>query len=178
MLIQERADSRHHYSITSCTHRFILGRSSLRKNPRIIEIQGTPSLTSNLLPSVVLMPELSILAAAQHLSDVYGSRPPYYGPQIDPGATETTQTAYSVIPYLIACESRNKDVQEIDSNARGILQFQDPTWADFSQQSGITGDPMNKIDAVQMAIWAVENGYAARWSCAGSSGDRYTRHLL
>jgi hypothetical protein len=115
------------------------------------------------------MPELSILAEAEHLSEVYGSRPPYYGPKIDPGATETAQTAYSVIPYLIACESRNKDVQEIDSNglmSRGILQFQDPTWADFSQQSGITGDPMNEIDAVQMAIWAVENGLVGHWSCA------------
>jgi hypothetical protein len=115
------------------------------------------------------MPELSILAEAQHLSDVYGSRPPYYGLQIDPGATETPQTAYSVIPYLIACESRNKSVQEIDSNglmSRGILQFQDATWADFSKQSGITGDPMNKLEAVQMAIWAVENGLVGHWSCA------------
>jgi len=75
--------------------------------------------------------------------------------------------------YLIACESRNKAVQEIDSNglmSRGILQFQDATWADFSQQSGITGDPMNNIDAVQMAIWAVENGLVGHWSCAAIEG--------
>jgi hypothetical protein len=101
------------------------------------------------------MPELSILAEAQHLSDVYGSRPPYYGPE------------------FIACESRNKSVQEIDSNqkwSRGILQFQDSTWQDFSKESGIIGDPMDKIDVVGMALWGVEHGLIERWSCSKLEG--------
>jgi hypothetical protein len=60
-------------------------------------------------------------------------------------------------------------VKIVDSNgyySYGVLQIQSSTWAQFEKQSGLSGDPMNSVDAVQMALWAVEHGYAWKWSCA------------
>lgn len=74
----------------------------------------------------------------------------------------------AVVQKLIDCESGGKSVRIIDSNgyySYGILQFQKSTWDDFSEQSGIVGDPMVPNDAITMARWAVRNGYGTRWSC-------------
>jgi len=76
--------------------------------------------------------------------------------------------AENVVTILTACESGGRNVSIIDSNglpSRGILQFQDSTWADFSKKSGIVGDPMVPEDAIEMARWGVSNGYLKRWSC-------------
>lgn len=76
--------------------------------------------------------------------------------------------AENVVNILISCESGGRNVSIIDSNglpSRGILQFQDSTWSDFSKKSGIIGDPMIENDAIKMARWGVLNGYLSRWSC-------------
>lgn len=70
---------------------------------------------------------------------------------------------------LISCESQFENRSEIDSNgkmSRGILQFQDGTWDEFSRLSGIVGSPTNATTAIAMADWAIDNGFLYRWSCA------------
>lgn len=81
--------------------------------------------------------------------------------------------APTVVARLIACESQCVSRSIIDSNdlpSRGILQFQDRTWTGFAAEAGISGDPMNPADAVQMALWAVQNGKLKHWSCAAILG--------
>ncbi len=72
--------------------------------------------------------------------------------------------------HLTPARAVDRQRDEIDSNgkmSRGILQFQDAfSDSDMSMASGITGKPDNSTDAVQMAEYAVENGYLNRWSCA------------
>ncbi|MBI5421324.1 MAG: transglycosylase family protein [Parcubacteria group bacterium] len=75
----------------------------------------------------------------------------------------------SVIEKLIQCESGGKNVKIIDSNgyySYGILQFQKATWDGWSRESGIVGDPMVPEDAIQMARWAIKNGFISHWTCA------------
>ena len=51
-----------------------------------------------------------------------------------------------VIAHLVACESQGRSVKHLDSNHRfsyGVGQIQAGTWSEWSQESGITGDPMN-----------------------------------
>jgi hypothetical protein len=60
-------------------------------------------------------------------------------------------------------------VKHLDSNRRysyGVLQIQSSTWAQFKASSGIEGTPMNPTTAINVGLWAVENGYLAKWSCA------------
>lgn len=73
-----------------------------------------------------------------------------------------------LIEELIECESNGKNVAVIDSNGEysyGILQFQGKTWSWMSEESGITGSPMDEADAVRMAVWAVNRGYGSHWTC-------------
>jgi hypothetical protein len=37
--------------------------------------------------------------------------------------------------------------------------------------SGIKGDPRNGGDAITMMLWALENGYIQRWSCANEKHE-------
>ncbi|HVB33693.1 MAG TPA: hypothetical protein VNJ52_04885 [Patescibacteria group bacterium] len=81
----------------------------------------------------------------------------------------TPEQAIYALPYVIACESEDKSVKIVDSNgyySYGIAQIQSSTWAGFVKDSGLGGDPMVKNDAVRMALWAFEHGYADLWSCA------------
>ena len=74
-----------------------------------------------------------------------------------------------IINRLIQCESQGQNVARMDSNHQlsyGILQFQSSTWSDFSRLSGIMGSPMNESSAIEMANWAISNGYLGRWTCA------------
>lgn len=76
--------------------------------------------------------------------------------------------AENVVTKLMACESGGRNVKIVDSNgyySYGVMQFQKSTWDDFSQKSGIIGDPMVPNDAVEMAKWGVLNNYLYRWSC-------------
>lgn len=78
----------------------------------------------------------------------------------------TLETAV-VVQRLIYCESGGQNVAILDSNNKysyGVLQIQLDTWNQWSKQSGITGEPMNKTDAVRMAKWAIQNGYIKRWT--------------
>jgi len=79
------------------------------------------------------------------------------------------------------------DQSELDSNGRfsdGILQFNrgpsnlpgSGTWSDFSQKSGIVGDPRIPADAIRMTDWAIDHGLIGHWTCAsilGVGGSEY-----
>jgi len=74
-----------------------------------------------------------------------------------------------LISKLVKCESSGRNIKIVDSNgyySYGILQYQKGTWDWFSKKSGITGDPMNPVDAVYMTNWAIENDLVHNWSCA------------
>lgn len=69
---------------------------------------------------------------------------------------------------LIQCESGWKNVKIIDTNgyySYGILQFQKSTWDELSEKSGIVGSPMDQMQSIEMAKWAILHGYEKRWSC-------------
>jgi len=111
----------------------------------------------------------SILTTTDRLVAEYGSRPPYSGQIFASGERLTPEQAIYALPYVIACESEDKSVKIVDSNgyySYGIAQIQSSTWAGFVKDSGLGGDPMVKNDAVRMALWAFEHGYADLWSCA------------
>ena len=74
-----------------------------------------------------------------------------------------------ILKKLISCESQDTNIARMDSNhlmSYGVLQFQASTWADFQSQSHIQGSPMNVSSAIEMADWAISNGYLGRWTCA------------
>jgi hypothetical protein len=103
------------------------------------------------------------------LSLEYGSRPPYTGPAFLKNEPLSPEQAQKVIPYLIACESRDKSVKIIDSNgfySYGILQMQSSTVAMFNSIDHTVLDPMIPAQAVELAEIAIERGYLSRWSCA------------
>lgn len=110
-----------------------------------------------------------ILEQAQALFAEYGSRPPYTGPQFAKNKPLSVAQAEMVLPYILACESGARNISEIDSNhkmSRGPAQFQDATWKERQEASGIPGAPTQAIPAVEMSLWSLENGYIAQWSCA------------
>lgn len=112
---------------------------------------------------------IGILIEGHELSLKYGSRPPYLGPRFAPKQPLDDADAQNVIPYLIACESRDHSVKIVDSNgffSYGIGQEQSSTIADFNAQAHEHWNPMNPIDAVASMEWALEHGYLYRWSCA------------
>lgn len=76
----------------------------------------------------------------------------------------------AVVRCLIDLESGGRNLVILDVNGKysyGILMYQLETWTNFSRLSGIKGEPMNKYHAVQMAEWAVKNGYGFHWSTWG-----------
>jgi hypothetical protein len=106
------------------------------------------------------------LAVALTLAKLYGTRPYWQGPKVDPAHLPGDEVD-TIVSHLIPCESLGRDVDEIDSNGKmsyGILQFQD--WPNWERLSGLTGSPDNTDDAIAMAEWAIKNGYLKRWSCA------------
>jgi hypothetical protein len=118
-------------------------------------------------------PEQAVWEQARHLSDIYGSKPPYQGPEFDAGERLTSEQALHTAPYILACESRAELMPTsngciIDSNHKlscGPGQFQD--WSTFWEPaSGIYGDPNVSSTAVRMLLWGLESGYVGRWSCS------------
>lgn len=45
-------------------------------------------------------------------------------------------------------------------------QFQDATWNDRQEVSGIAGKPTQAIPDVEMSLWYLEHGYISQWNCA------------
>jgi hypothetical protein len=139
-------------------------------SPRLEAVKPAPLPSGAELASQSATGAISAtLQTADRLSAQYGSRPPYFGPQFAPGEALTPEQAIHTLPYVIACESRDRSVKIVDSNgyySYGVAQIQSSTWAGFVKESGLGGDPMVKQDAVRMALWAFENGYLYKWSCA------------
>jgi hypothetical protein len=78
-------------------------------------------------------------------------------------------TNYTILQKLIQCESQNTNREEIDSNgkmSRGILQFQDSTWATFAALANVSSSPMNPVSAIKVADFMIDRGELHRWSCA------------
>ena len=116
-----------------------------------------------------------ILTTTTDLVAQYGIRPPYTGQQFNEGDILTQEQADNVLPYIFACESQGRNVSEIDSNhrwSRGVAQYQDITWRERQEQSGIQGKPTQAIPAIQMSLWSLENGYISQWSCS------YLEHII
>jgi hypothetical protein len=102
------------------------------------------------------------------LAKLYGTRPYWQGPKIDP-ANVPADEVDMIISHLLPCESLVRDVDEIDSNAKmsyGPGQFQSSTWNAWSAESGIVGSPDDVNDMVSMMRWAIEHGLLPAWSCA------------
>ena len=79
-----------------------------------------------------------------------------------------------IVPLLVQCETSGKSVKTLDINGKysyGVLQFQMDTWNEWSEESGISGDPMNPIDAFKMGHWAISHGLINHWhNCAVKNG--------
>jgi hypothetical protein len=146
-------------------------------SPKVVKIDPIPSAVAETVktpPTGIFEPlhgiTAEVSAAADALFAQYGYRPPYNGQQFASGEHLTPEQAEATAPYLLVCESGNKDGNScgIDSNGKpscGRAQFQD--WSTFWEPtSGIYGDPLNGNDAITMMLWALENGYIQRWSCA------------
>jgi len=109
-------------------------------------------------PKVVQTP---LLAESSHQWHVYTPA------EIDELLQNTANPV--ILKKLISCESQDTNIARMDSNhlmSYGVLQFQASTWADFQSQSHIQGSPMNVSSAIEMADWAISNGYLGRWTCA------------
>lgn len=84
--------------------------------------------------------------------------------QISPNSLSKTDL---IVKRLIECESGGQNVVKLDSNNKysyGVLQIQLDTWNQWAKESGLSGEPMNKVDAVKMAKWAIQNGYIKHWT--------------
>lgn len=110
----------------------------------------------------------SISSQANILYQEQGIRPTYSGHIYPYNAILSPFEAELVSPYLLTCESQNTAVGcVLDSNNKyscGPAQFQDWEW--WESISGIHGDVNNESSSIRMMLWALENGYIARWSCA------------
>jgi hypothetical protein len=108
-----------------------------------------------------------VYARALFIAGRYDSRPYWTRRKLQAGAPTDRATADLAIEHLIPCESMGRSINRIDSNGRmsyGILQFQD--WNEWEAVSGLRGDPDNRVDAIRMAEWAIENGMINHWGCA------------
>lgn len=111
----------------------------------------------------------TILIEAHELLNHYGIRPIWPNSPFSEGEDVPADEAPDVIAHLVTCESQGVSVKHLDSNnhySYGVLQIQSSTWAEFEASSGIEGDPMNATTAISVGLWAVENGFLAKWSCA------------
>ena len=127
----------------------------------------SPALASNSSVIEARALEIAILEGTQNLSR-QNMAPDRLMAGHHSSKTSADQ-AETVLRYILVCESGGRDVSELDSNhkmSRGPAQFQDATWAERQDQSGIEGAPTNAIAAVDMSLWSLEHGYIAQWSCA------------
>lgn len=111
----------------------------------------------------------SILVEAHKLVNQSGSRPFWPLESFRKGENVPGDLAPDVVAHLIACESQCVSVKHLDSNhafSYGDGQVQSSTWQFFEKKSGLSGDPMSPTSTVPMMLWAVENGYLWKWSCA------------
>ena len=136
-----------------------------------VKAQMTSS-TTNIVnePSGAVLEEVeAILSKTSELVSKYGIRPPYKGQQFAKNAHLSSEQAKEVLPYILSCESQGRDVSEIDSNhkmSRGVSQFQDATWKERQDQSGIEGKPTQAVPAIAMSLWSLQNGFIGQWSCS------------
>jgi hypothetical protein len=137
--------------------------------PRVYAISPAAAPGGNAALQAEFEPEMAVLMEAHRLSLEYGSRPPYNGPAFPKNYDLSPDQGDMVIPYLVACESRDKSIKDIDSNffySYGILQMQSSTVALFNSIDHTDLDPMIPVQAVQLAEIAIEHGFLSRWSCS------------
>lgn len=127
--------------------------------------------TYNVTPvqSKTVSVQSAVWEKAKELVAEYGTRPPYPGPRIIPGAPQSAMTAQAVAPYVLACESGARDVGcHIDSNGLlscGPAQFQ--KWkTHWEPVLHVYGSPTNTTTAVTALVKAIQMGFIGQWSCA------------
>lgn len=75
--------------------------------------------------------------------------------------------------FVIKCESGYnpnavnwQDSHKLSEGSHGIAQFSKETFLQFSKQMGEEyTDPYNAIEALDVAGYAIKNGYGRHWSC-------------
>ena len=152
-----------------CIASFCLISALFLSSPARYSVQAESPVIGQNLARAGTSTALSVLIEAHQLLNAYGIRPLWPNLPYSEGDDVPASQADDVVAHLITCESQGVSVKHLDSNDRysyGVGQIQSSTWEEFEAQSGITGTPMDSITAVQMMIWAVENGYLDKWSCA------------
>jgi hypothetical protein len=137
--------------------------------PRIYAISPVVAPRATAPPGPDSGSGLAVLIEAHRLSNEYGSRPLYNSPAVPKNSDFSLEQTDAVIPYLIACESRDRRIKDVDSNgfySYGILQIQSSTVASSNGIDHTDFDPITPVQAVQRAEIAIQNGYLHRWSCA------------
>ena|ERR1700691_3795918 len=135
----------------------------------VYSIQLKTPLSAPILGSAATSTAEDVLTEAGQLLNQYGIRPYWSNLPFSDGEDVPPDEAPDVVAHLITCESQGRSVKHIDDNgyySYGVLQIQSSTWSQFEASSGIEGDPMNATTAISVGIWAVENGYLSKWSCA------------
>lgn len=125
------------------------------------------------------MQAAQVLVRARELADLHGHRPIWQKSSYKRQEVPEQSDVAEIVASLIPCENLARiyvptsTPRILDSNGKysyGLLMFQSSTWAQFSEESGIQGDPTDNVKAIQMALWAVSRGYAHHWSCAAILG--------
>jgi len=79
-----------------------------------------------------------------------------------------------VLHKVISCESQYneqavnwKDSHRLSKGSHGVAQFSKETFLGFAKQMDRTDydNPYNPNQALDVAAWAIKNGYGNQWSC-------------
>ena len=77
---------------------------------------------------------------------------------------------WAAMDVLSVCESgqnpKARAMEKTGYYSTGMFQYQPNIWKAFSEESGITGNPMNRLDSINMTRWALEHHKLSHWSCA------------
>lgn len=71
---------------------------------------------------------------------------------------------------VMKCESNGKVVWGDNFHARGVFQYWQPTWDQFSREFGEKLDRESTYDQVKLTSWAFSKGYKNHWTCSRITG--------
>lgn len=113
----------------------------------------TPTLTTEPIPIYKdeVTPEIREIEIVKNKIDLYANK------------YELDKT----IAHKVAlCESSYiKDIVGDSGKAYGVYQFHKPTFEMFSKEFGRELDYKNTDHNIELAIWAIKNGYGNHWTC-------------
>ena len=93
----------------------------------------------------------------------------------------TEQNVFGIMDGLLECESSGRrgayNPKDIDGRPKfGEFQYDSRTWNAWSMESGITGDPTNRADAIKMTRWALLRGFGKSWGCFNTAVENYLKN--